>query len=576
MEREQIRQSQLFSEYLVLACWKKIHRRMSHWSSIALLHSLFELKPHAADFSVINAAPSDALLASALRKFSAWGGRSSLKRYINQSDTPDLPLPFPELFEAAVKPSGILWGEHTILSFHQFLVALTLAYARALNLLKVTMEDSTSKMWEKKTRISMVLNFSRLLSAVVYSYAFKFHLELLGAANLLRVPSQLYLSDLPIFAERHGISYTNPPQSKMKHIAREVDQDPVDQDPVDQQPVDQEPTDEEVMASSDAHLPVDHLAAVFCNRFRLFVGHFGAKRILEKYSEKLTDPVEIKLLGIKAAPCERPSWDYLKDTMKLALEHHGHKLDLDLTPADKSLGGASNAKPFPIEPRHDARKILVKHRPSAGGKQLPIIKQFQLDVQKLRGHSSFAQVRWIASESSSNRVSTTYNLSLHCETILASLAALYQTRNLENNEELDHILEVYLVVSKKMNHLLIVFLQNIDRAQIGVSKLCCPSCWEFLEILRDDQPGQYAVRGRHSALFPVQLPQWLPRHLLEKMVNRFEALLSDKLLVKFGDHSAGPTTSGHVRKASFQSEHTNASGKSSSSLEFHGMPSLDL
>jgi len=61
------------------------------------------------------------------------------------------------------------------------------------------------------------------------------------------------------------------------------------------------------MASSDAHLPVDHLASVFCNRFRLCVGHFGAKHILEKYSEKLADPVEIKLLGIKLALCERPS-----------------------------------------------------------------------------------------------------------------------------------------------------------------------------------------------------------------------------------------------------------------------------
>jgi hypothetical protein len=369
-------------------------------------------------------------------------------------------------------------------------------------------------------------------------------------ANLLRVPSQFYLSDLPLFAKQHGISYKNPPQSK-------------------QEPVDQEPTDEEDMTSSDVHLPVDHLASVFCNRFRVFVGHFGAKRILEKYSEKLIDPVEIKLLGFKPVPCKRPSWIYLKDTMKLALEHHGHKLDLDSTTDGNSLGGA---KPLPIEPRHDAGKSLVKHRLSADKKQLPIIEQFRLDVQTLRGHTSFAQVHWIASEAST-RLSTPYNLSLHCETILASLAALYQTRN---NDELDHILKVYLVVSKKMNHLLIVFLQNIDRAQIGVSKLCCPSCWEFLEILREDQPGQYAVRGRHSALFPIQLPQWLPRHLLEKMVNRFEALLSDRLLVKFGDHSAGPTTSGHVRKASFQSEHTNASGKSRSSLEFHGMPSLDL
>jgi len=327
------------------------------------------------------------------------------------------------------------------------------------------------------------------------------------------------------------------------------------------------------MASSDANRPVDCLASVFCNRFRLFIGHFGAKRILEKYSEKLADPVEIKLLGIKKAPCERPSWIYLKDTMKLTLQHHGHKLDLDSIDGN-SLG---SAKPLPNEPRHNARKVLVMHCPSANKKQLSIIEQFWLDALQLRGHPSFAHIRQIASESSTNWSSMPYYLSLHCETILASLAALYHTRNLEN-KELDCILKVNLVVSKKMNHMLIVFLQNIDRTQIGVSKLCCPLCWEFLEILRDDRSGysQYAVRSRHSTLFPIQLPPWLPRNLLEKMVNRFEALLSDKLLVKFRDHPAGLTTSGHVRKASFQSEHTNASGKSRSSLEFYGMPSLDL
>ena len=75
------------------------------------------------------------------------------------------------------------------------------------------MEDSTSEIYEKQRHISIVLNFGCLLSAVVYSYAFKFHLKLLDAANLLRVPSQLYLSDLLTFAKQYGISYMNPPFS---------------------------------------------------------------------------------------------------------------------------------------------------------------------------------------------------------------------------------------------------------------------------------------------------------------------------------------------------------------------------
>jgi len=82
---------------------------MSHWSSITLLHGLSKFKLHTVDFLVsLKAAPSDPLLALALQKFNAWGGRPLLSRYINESDTPDLPLPFPDLFEAAYQPSGIL------------------------------------------------------------------------------------------------------------------------------------------------------------------------------------------------------------------------------------------------------------------------------------------------------------------------------------------------------------------------------------------------------------------------------------------------------------------------------------
>jgi len=110
--------------------------------------------------------------------------------------------------------------------------------------------------------------------------------------------------------------------------------------------------------------------------------------------------------------------------MKLALQHHGHKLDLDSIDGN-SLGGAK--PPLPNEPCHDTGKVLVMHHLSANKKQLSIIEQFWLDVPQLRGYASFAHVCWIASESSTNRLSTPYYLSLHCETILASLAALYHT-----------------------------------------------------------------------------------------------------------------------------------------------------
>ena len=77
----------------------------------------------------------------------------------------------------------------------------------------------------------------------------------------------------------------------------------------------------------------------------------------------------------------------------------------------------------------------------------------------------------------------------------------------------------------------------MDQTAIAVSRLCCPVCWELLDVLKgpDDQFNRFGVRGRHPTVYPVELPPWLPRNVLEEMVTRFERILTEKIsnMVRF-------------------------------------------
>ena len=40
---------------------------------------------------------------------------------------------------------------------------------------------------------------------------------------------------------------------------------------------------------------------------------------------------------------------------------------------------------------------------------------------------------------------------------------------------------------------------------------------------------RFGVRERHPTVYQVELPPWLPRNVLEKMVNRFEKILGEQI-----------------------------------------------
>ena len=71
---------------------------------------------------------------------------------------------------------------------------------------------------------------------------------------------------------------------------------------------------------------------------------------------------------------------------------------------------------------------------------------------------------------------------------------------------------------------------------MSVSRLCCPICWDLLEMLRkylreaaiagDDC---LQVRGRHSTVWPTELPPWTPLPIMKMMVERYRGLVRDAL-----------------------------------------------
>ena len=114
---------------------------------------------------------------------------------------------------------------------------------------------------------------------------------------------------------------------------------------------------------------------------------------------------------------------------------------------------------------------------------------------------------------------------------------------------------------------------------MAVSKLSCPACWEYLDILSkfERQRGKaemYAIRGRHSTVYPVQLPIWSRPDVVQELIKRFCQYLRSELDTMWTNHlreqekANRVSKSGHRHNPSLQSVSsaiTNASEMSTES-----------
>ena len=93
-----------------------------------------------------------------------------------------------------------------------------------------------------------------------------------------------------------------------------------------------------------------------------------------------------------------------------------------------------------------------------------------------------------------------------------------------------------------------------------VSRLCCHACWELLEVLRVEGLLFHA-RGYYTTPYPVDLPHFLPSHIFQEMVSRFQKQLYQELI------SLLDSSPGHTRSISGGSHTSNLTVSSDGSIE---------
>lgn len=90
-------------------------------------------------------------------------------------------------------------------------------------------------------------------------------------------------------------------------------------------------------------------------------------------------------------------------------------------------------------------------------------------------------------------------------------------------------------------------------------------CWELLDVLGFQST---VTRGRHFTLTPVALPMWLPKTIVDSMMQRF----GKHLLVEIQSlMERDRTSSTHSRTPSIQSD-AGLSATSDDSADFTGPP----
>jgi len=94
-------------------------------------------------------------------------------------------------------------------------------------------------------------------------------------------------------------------------------------------------------------------------------------------------------------------------------------------------------------------------------------------------------------------------------------------------------------VIKEDTTALLKLCKNLNHDRIGVSRLCCPVCWDLLSVLKatyfggdeEDEREVLIVRGRHPMVHEVELPQSLPIDIVRAMVTKYERKLYDQLFL---------------------------------------------
>lgn len=504
---------------------------MGHWAAVGLLFhmSQIELSPGSAHYPP-SPYDSDKSLAYRLKALADNPSSYHFLRddHIDVTSSPDdeseMPFPFPLLLSASNTTPPIVYTNATFQEFHCLLIKTLLAYAKGLQVMQNNSGDMSK-------RIGIMFSISRLLNTIVYSNAFKSHINFLNRESLLRLPTFDQFPAYCTFADKSSIYINGKERGKAQ--AGDTEKDDVGNDNAGDD-------DGDEFQIPLFILPL-HRGGIARSWIKLLVKHFAAKRILEDYCQRMKespDPVQISVLAVPHKSHDMPSWVHLQSIIKDLLSNKPEAPD--------------NSAPTSLAP--DEEQISDNEQPSGDGIASNNLKNEEV--------IAFIESRFL-SESPTNKMFRKFHdiitgkkvliqHSIHCEAALAAFAS-------GNQETGGEDLRVTAL------------RENLDRSAVAVSKLCCPACWELMDILGDSSGPGYQVRGRHSTVFPVRLPPWLDEGVIQKLVTRFEQLLREQLsLIKSNLIPSGSDISIHIprtahkRTPSSQSESnfTNVSGSS--------------
>jgi hypothetical protein len=294
-----------FSEYLVSSCYKKMRRRIGHWAAVGIISGLANmdlksLSKLTVNMSISSNAP-EADLRFARQFLTLCNDNEPAVQYLwgltTASVPPDVKGPFTALLAACTSTNtSHVYTTETMVDFHCLLVAVLISYSSSLEALCQTPQAGRARIAQK------VLHASRLLSVILHSAAFATHIHLVSTQQkpLLTLPTADLIAKYRIFASNVGIAF-----------CRRGDDDDDDDNP------DDDKAEEEFvfhdLALSDASILMQ-------NWMKLFVNYFTAKRIMEDYSEKFTEPIDIVLLEVNAGRQRYSTWDFFEELIRDILE----------------------------------------------------------------------------------------------------------------------------------------------------------------------------------------------------------------------------------------------------------------
>jgi hypothetical protein len=165
-----------FNRYIVASCWRKMHLRISHWSSTAVLNHLSALGSDQISSWFYNREAAEKYHDKDLKNFLA-SRKNDIRRLLQ--DHPLFSTNGDALLHSVESTEPSIYNKATCVEFHYLFVGTLFGYAHKLGHLKKIIGNA-----EKKDKVILrateILFFLRLLWLITESAAYQRHMDVIG------------------------------------------------------------------------------------------------------------------------------------------------------------------------------------------------------------------------------------------------------------------------------------------------------------------------------------------------------------------------------------------------------------